>query len=147
MFEIKRMTIEDYEKIYSFWISIDGVGLNSLDDSKNGIEKYLLRNPKTCFIAKINREIVGTIMCGNDGRRGYIHHTAVSNSMRRVGIGKKLVDAAITGLIEEGINKVALVVFQHNKTGNMFWDSIGFYRRKDLVYRDKIITVKEMIYN
>jgi N-acetylglutamate synthase len=141
---ITTMTIHDYEGIYSLWIHTPGMGLNTLDDSKEGIERYLSRNPTTCFVAKENNEIIGVILSGHDGRRGFIHHTAVAVSERNRGIGKVLVDKALKALQEEGINKVALVVFNRNQIGNVFWEKIGFGKRADLVYRNKIIAEKEM---
>lgn len=137
------MTIEDYKNIYELWLSCVGMGLNNLDDSKEGIDKFLKRNPDTCFVAIENNEIVGVIMAGNDGRRGFIYHTAVSPNFRHQGIGSKLVDTAMDALKANGINKVALVVFDRNKDANLFWENMGFTERKDLVYRNKAI--KELV--
>ena len=134
------MTIKDYEKVYMLWLSCAGMGLNTLDDSKEGIDKFLKRNPDTCFVAEDSENIVGVIMAGNDGRRGYIYHTAVDPVHRNQGIGTKLVDAVMDALKKNGIHKVALVIFDRNKDGNGFWDSIGFCARDDLVYRNKAIT-------
>ena len=50
--KIRKMVIEDYEKVYQLWMSCAGMGLNNLDDSKEGIEKFLRRNPDTCFVAE-----------------------------------------------------------------------------------------------
>lgn len=140
---IRKMVIDDYEEIYNLWISCSGMGLNNLDDSKNGIEKFLNRNPDTCFAALIDGKIVGTILVGNDGRRGYIYHTAVNPKYQRQGIGAGLVKASLNALKEQGINRVALVVFERNKSGNAFWESMGFSVRDDLVYRNK--TINEFI--
>ena len=85
------MKIEDYEKVYDLWIHTEGMGLNTTDDSREGIAKYLLRNPNTCFVAEENGELVGVIMSGHDGRRGFIYHTTVKAEYRNRGIGKKLV--------------------------------------------------------
>ena len=137
------MTIEDYEKVYHLWLSCEGMGLNNLDDSKDGIARYLDRNPETCFIAEEDNEVVGVILAGNDGRRGYIYHTAVNPSLRNQGIGTALVQAAMEALHSLGINKVALVVFSKNEDGNTFWEKTGFTTRDDLIYRNKTIT--EMI--
>ena len=136
---IRKMNIEDYEKVYDLWIHTKGMGLNTTDDSREGIDKYLHRNPNTCFVAEDNGEIVGVIMSGHDGRRGFIHHTAVKTEYREKGIGKKLVDSALTALEAEGIHKAALVAFEKNITGNLFWEKIGFTVRDDLVYRNKNI--------
>lgn len=137
--KIRLMTIADYEQVYSLWINTLGMGLNNLDDSKEGIEKYLKRNPNTCFVAEDEGNIIGVILSGHDGRRGFIHHTTVLQSYRNQGIGQKLVDAAIGALDREGINKVALVAFERNELGNTFWEHVGFERRTDLVYRNKNI--------
>lgn len=136
---IRIMKIEDYEKVYDLWIHTEGMGLNTTDDSREGIAKYLLRNPNTCFVAEDNGKIVGVIMSGHDGRRGFIHHTTVKNEYRKQGIGKKLVDSALAALEAEGIHKVALVAFGKNVSGNIFWEKVGFVVRDDLIYRNKSI--------
>ena len=140
---IRVMTIADYDKVYALWLSCKGMGLNNLDDSREGIERFLKRNPDTCFVAEDGGEVVGVIIAGNDGRRGYIYHTAVSTDHRRKGIAKALVNAALNALHDLGINKTALVVFERNADGNAFWESMGFTSRGDLVYRNKALT--EMI--
>jgi len=112
------------------------MGMRSLDDSLEGITKFLARNPHTCFVAELDHEIAGVILCGHDGRRGYIYHTAVKLDCRKRGIGKALVNAALEALRKERINKVALVVFAANRSGNAFWQHIGFETRDDLVYRN-----------
>ncbi len=140
---VRKMTIDDYENIYALWLSCAGMGLNNLDDSKEGIEKFLARNPDTCFVAEENDKIIGAIMVGNDGRRAYIYHTSVHPDFRRRGIAAKLVDTVLAELETLGINKVALVVFERNELGNKFWESMGFTVRDDLTYRNK--SIKEMI--
>ena len=140
---IRLMTIEDYEQVYQLWLSCSGMGLNNLDDSKDGIAKYLDRNPDTCFVAEKSDEIIGVIISGHDGRRGFIYHTAVNPEYRNQGIAKMLVEAAMDALKANGINKVALVVFDRDKDGNAFWEKVGFTVREDLVYRNK--TISELI--
>ena len=142
---IRTMNIKDYEKVYDLWIHTKGMGLNTTDDSREGIDKYLHRNPNTCFVAEDNDEIVGVIMSGHDGRRGFIHHTTVKAEYRGKGIGKKLVDSALAALEAEGIHKAALVAFEKNILGNIFWEKIGFTVRDDLVYRNKNIHELERI--
>lgn len=137
--KIRLMTIKDYEQVYDLWMNTPGMGLNDLDDSKAGIEKYLKRNPSTCFIAEDDGKIVGVILSGHDGRRGFIYHTTVLEAYRKRGIGKKLVDAVMNALDQEGIHKVALVAFERNEQGNAFWEQLGFQTRTDLVYRNKNI--------
>lgn len=135
--QIREMTIADYEDAYRLWQATPGMGLRSLDDSRDGISRYLDRNPKTCFVAVNDDTIVGTILCGHDGRRGFIYHTAVASDFQRNGIGSALVDAALGALKGLGIHKVALVTFRSNEAGNRFWAAKGFGDRTDLVYRDK----------
>lgn len=137
------MLVKDYDEIYALWMSCEGMGLNNLDDSRDGIDKFIKRNPDTCFVAEIGNKIVGVIIVGNDGRRGYIYHTAVNPQYRKQGIGFQLVDTAMQALKQCGINKVALVVFDRNENGNAFWQKLGFTVREDLIYRNKAIN--EMI--
>lgn len=140
---IRKMIIEDYDEVYALWMSCAGMGLNNLDDSKDGIDKFIKRNPDTCFIAESENKLVGVIMAGNDGRRGYIYHTAVNPQYRKQGIASQLVNTVVQALKQCGINKVALVVFGGNQQGNDFWENLGFKVREDLVYRNRTIT--EMI--
>ena len=139
MIRYRVMTIDDYESVYDLWVHTPGIGLNSTDDSREGIDQYLRRNPTTSFVALEDEKIIGAIMAGHDGRRGFIYHTAVSVSHRKQGIGKCLTAHAMAALEEEGIHKVALDAFKENDMGNAFWENIGFYDRKDLVYRNKAI--------
>ena len=134
------MTIEDYEKVYDLWMSCKNMGFNNIDDSREGIDKYLKRNPSTCFVAVKNDEVIGVILSGHDGRRGFIHHMAVSEECRRQGIASSLLENALSALKAEGINKVALLVFNYNKAGNSFWESRGFTVRNDVTYRNKALT-------
>lgn len=138
--KIRVMNISDYEQVYKLWMSCSGMGLNNLDDSKEGIERFLNRNPETCFVAETEQKIIGVIIVGNDGRRGYIYHTAVDPDYRNQGIATKLVNEVMKALKSLNINKVALVVFTKNSDGNAFWEKIGFTSREDLVYRNKAIT-------
>ncbi|MFT4008016.1 MAG: GNAT family N-acetyltransferase [Lacrimispora sp.] len=133
----RKMTIDDYDGIYDLWLHTQGMGLNDLDDSKEGIRKFLKRNPETCFVAEDGGVIVGVLIGGHDGRRGYIYHTAVALSHRKQGIGNELVRLAMKALEQEGINKAALVVFERNELGNAFWEKQGFDVRNDLIYRNK----------
>lgn len=137
---IRTMLVSDYEAVYDLWMSCAGMGLNDLDDSKEGITQFLQRNPETCFVAEVNNKIVGSILAGNDGRRGYIYHTAVHPEYRRQHIGSQLITTAMNALKRLEIHKVALVVFAKNKSGNNFWENEGFSVRDDLVYRNKALT-------
>ena len=120
---IRLMTIDDYEKVYALWMSCKNMGFNNLDDSREGIDKYLKRNPTSCFVAVKGEDVVGVVLSGHDGRRGFIHHMA-----------------ALSALEAEGINKVALLVFNHNDAGNAFWEKQGFTVRDDVTYRNRVLT-------
>ena len=137
---IRLMTIDDYEKVYALWMSCKNMGFNNLDDSREGIDKYLKRNPTSCFVAVKGEDVVGVVLSGHDGRRGFIHHMAVMEEYRRQGIASNLLDHALAALESEGINKVALLVFNYNEEGNAFWESRGFTVRGDLIYRNKTLT-------
>ena len=135
------MTVNDYEAVYNLWMSCKNMGFNDKDDSYDGIKKLLNRNPNTCFVALCDNIIVGVILATNDGRRGFIHHMAVHDDYRRLGIAATLLQMALKALKdEEGINKVALVCFKYNEAGNAFWESQGFTVRTDLNYRNKALT-------
>ena len=136
----RMMTIDDYDKVYNLWMSCRNMGFNNLDDSKEGIDKYLKRNPTTCFVAVNGEDVIGVILSGHDGRRGFIHHMAVSEKYRHRGIASNLLDHALAALEAEGINKIALLVFNYNEAGNAFWESRGFTARDDLTYRNKALT-------
>lgn len=137
--EIRVMTIDDYEKVYELWSNTSGMGLRSIDDSKNGIYKFLLRNPTSNFVAIVNDKIVGVILCGQDGRRGYIYHTVVKSNYRGQGIGKALIESVFCALEQDGITRAGLIVLGTNEIGNSFWQSQGWEIRSELNYYCKAI--------
>jgi len=143
--KIRTMTINDYEQVYELWTSTPNMGLNNLDDSKEGIAKYLNRNPSTCFVAETDSCIIGVILSGHDGRRGYIYHMAVAQGHQRKGIGEALLNEVMSAFKKIDIHKVALVVFEKNEKGNAFWEKQGFIARSDLVYRNKSLVDLERI--
>ncbi len=136
---IRLMEPNDYDSVHALWESTPGMGLNSIDDTRSGIEKFLVRNPSTCFVAEEDGRIIGSIIAGNDGRRGSIYHTAVRTDRQRQGIGRSLVEHAMAALEREGISKVFLVVFARNSRGNAFWEKQGFTERHDIIYRNREI--------
>ena len=143
---IRPMSIADYDQLRALWLSTPGMGLNNLDDSREGIDRFIARNPSTSFVATENNfDVIGAIMCGHDGRRGYIYHTCVRTDRQGEGIGRALVEAALDALKAEGIHKVALVVFDRNEKGNTFWEKLGFTTREDLTYRNRTLTEMERI--
>ena len=140
---IKRMTISDYESIFELWKSTPDLGLRRWDDSKEGIHCFLKRNPNTSFVAYEDGRIVGTILSGHDGRRGYIYHTVVLGEYRRKGIASNLVKMAVEALKEEGITRVCLNIKETNEQGKSFWISKGWERKEFLGFYSKGITDKE----
>lgn len=137
---IREMIEADYDQVYQLWLSCAGMGLNDLDDSKEGIARFLQRNPQTCLVAVENQTIIGAILAGSDGRRAYIYHTAVHPNYRRRGIARQLVETVLTVLDDLKIHKVTLVVFKRNAEGNQFWEKLGFSVREDLIYRNQART-------
>lgn len=133
---IRTMTIDDYQEVHDLWMSIKGFGIRSVDDSRGGVEIFLKRNPTTSVVAIEDGKIVGSILCGHDGRRGCFYHVCVADGYRRRGIGKAMAVHAMNALKEEHINKVSLIAFTKNDIGNAFWNSIGWTKREDLNYYD-----------
>lgn len=139
---VRNMSRKDYDGVYELWSSCAGVGLHEIDDSESGIAKFLSRNPETCFVALQDGKVIGAILAGHDGRRGYIYHLAVAEQHRGKGIGRELVSCVAQGLEHLGIQKAALVVFANNQDGNQFWEKVGFMSREDLTYRNSILPIK-----
>lgn len=135
-FQIRQMTEADYEKVYELWMTIKGLGMRSMDDSKEGVTRFIRRNPTTSMVATDGERIVGAILCGHDGRRGCFYHVCVHNDYRMHGIGKSMAVACMKELQKEQINKVCLVAFKSNEVGNRFWKSVGWTFREDLNYYD-----------
>lgn len=133
---VRVMKIEDYDQVYTLWSKIKGFGIRSIDDSREGIERFLKRNPTTSVVAEEDGKIVGAILCGHDGRRGCFYHVCVDEEYRMRGIGKSMVVFAMEALKEEKINKVSLIAFTKNDIGNAFWKEIGWTKREDLNYYD-----------
>ena len=136
---IREMTIDDYEEVYHLWKQIKGFGIRSIDDSREGVERFLMRNPTTSVVAEKDGKIVGSILCGHDGRRGCLYHVCVDEAYRRHGIGKAMVVRTMEALKAEKINKVCLIAFTKNDIGNAFWNTIGWTEREDLNYYDFVL--------
>ena len=142
---IRVMTPDDYDRVYALWMSCKNMGFNDVDDSREGIGRYLRRNPTTCFVAEIDGALAGVILAGHDGRRGFVHHMAVGVDYRRQGVGAALVERALSALRAEDISKVALLVFRYNEAGNAFWEKMGFALREDLNYRNRALVALKRI--
>ena len=141
---IRIMTMKDYNEVYALWKKIRGFGIRSIDDSREGVERFLKRNPTTSVVAVEDDRIVGSILCGHDGRRGCFYHVCVDAEYRRQGIGKSMVVASMEALKEEHINKVCLIAFTRNDVGNAFWNTIGWTKRLDLNYYDFVLNEKNI---
>lgn len=129
--EIRAFAPDDYDAARQLWDSIEGVGISD-SDSRAGIELFLQRNPGLSFVAIEGRRVVGTILAGHDGRRGYIHHLAVHPQYRNRGLGRGLMSAGLVRLKALGIQKCHLLVFRENKSGQEFWGAVGAQARPEL---------------
>ena len=136
---IRTMTIDDYDGVYALWMTIKGCAIRSIDDSRVGVERFLKRNPTTSVVAIEDGKVVGSILCGHDGRRGCLYHVCVHRDYRMRGIGKAMVVFAMNALKEEQISKVSLIAFTQNDIGNAFWNRIGWTQRLDLNYYDFVL--------
>ena len=128
---IQEMKIQDYEKVIKLWTSVEGVAVSDADE-KGKINLFLNRNSGLSFVAKRDDKVIGAILCGHDGRRGYLHHLAVDPLYRGNEIGRTLVENCLIKLKEEGIGKCHLFVFANNQQGMSFWGHIGFHKRDDI---------------
>ncbi len=133
---IRAMTMEDYPAVHELWMTISGFGIRSIDDSEEGIRRFLRRNPTTSAVAIEDGKVVGAILCGHDGRRACLYHVCVDRDYRRHGIGKQMVDFCCKALQEEKISKVCLNAFVTNEGGNAFWKRMGWTLRDDMNYYD-----------
>ena len=138
-YTIRTVTIEDYDAIFELWNSTEQSrrALNPVDDSREGIGRYLKRNPNTCFAAVSEGKIIGVILSGHDGRRGIIHHLCIHPGCRRQGIAGCLVSRAEAALQKEGIQKIFGLVFKDNDPANAFWEDQRYSVRTNLNYRNK----------
>lgn len=136
---LRKMSMADYDKVFALWNACEEMELNDADDSPEGISRFLDRNPDTCFVAEESGRILGVLLAGCDGRRGYIYHAAVLHEARGKGVGSALVDAALDKLKEMGISKAGLLTFADNVEGSWFWKVRGFAPREDLLYHSNVI--------
>lgn len=128
---IREMTIADYEDARRLWETTEGIGLSGAD-SPEGIATYLERNPGLSLVAQHAGSMIGTVLCGHDGRRGYLHHLAVVPEYRGQGLGGRLVGTCLAKLAALGIDKCHVWVYARNQAGQEFWQRIGWRERDDL---------------
>ncbi len=130
--EYRELNLTDYGAILDLWKNTEGVGLRD-SDSFEGIAKYLKRNPGLSFVAVKDEKVIGTIMSGHDGKRGYIQHLAVHHDYRKMGVATKLIDLALVALSADGILKSHIHIFANNFEGKKYWSNRGWLERKDVV--------------
>lgn len=145
--KITEMKIKDYREVFTLWRSLEGIGLFKHSDSRKGIANYLRRNKRMSFVARSTGKLVGVILCGHDGRRGYIYHLAVMEEYRKEGIGGKLVKKAIKKLEGAGINRCHLFVFGDNKDGQAFWERLGWVELDGFKFMSREIGEKDKMVN
>ena len=144
MFTVRSMQIEDYDQVYALWMTIHGFSIRTIDDSREGVERFLKRNPGISVVAEMDGRVVGAILCGHDGRRGCLYHVCVHEAYRMHGIGRAMVVHCMNALQQEGINKVSLIACTKNDIGNAFWKQIGWTKREDLNYYDFVLNQKNI---
>ena len=132
------MTRADYDEVIALWRICEGIGLSAADE-RDAIGAYLTRNPGMGFVAVAGGQIVGAVLAGHDGRRGYLHHLAVTPTWRHRGIGRALVDASLDRLKAAGLQKCNLLLYARNKAGRAFWEKHGWAAREDLVLVQKTL--------
>lgn len=128
---IADLTLADYDEVIDLWRSTEGIGLSSADTYER-IADYLVRNPGLSFIVRSGGALIGAVLCGHDGRRGYLHHLAVRAEWRKQGVGRMLIEGCMDGLRKAGIEKCHLFVFAENEAGKSFWRGAGWKERIDL---------------
>ena len=141
--EIRPMTAADYDGVRALWLTIRGFGIRALDDSREDVERFIERNPTTSVVALAGERIVGSILCGSDGRQGALYHVCVAEGSRRRRIGTNMVGYCMQRLREMGINKVALIAFARNDVGNAFWRQIG-WKRSDVNYYEFVLNERNI---
>jgi putative acetyltransferase len=131
------MNITDYEETYALWLNTEGVGLNEAD-TREAIALFLKRNPGMSFVARdAAGKLIGAVLGGHDGRRGYLHHLAVLKAQRGQGVGKQLVESCLAAFKADGINRCNIFVYSHNEEGQSFWKHFDWLPRTELLVMQK----------
>ena len=142
-YRIEPMSIADFNAAARLWQLTEGVGLDK-SDRRPEVERYLARNPGLSYVARSGSELVGALLCGHDGRRGYLYHLAVASEHRRKGLGQKLVSASVAELRRIGIHKCNLFLFSDNANGELFWKKNGWVRRDGLRLMQKALVPSKL---
>jgi putative acetyltransferase len=131
-YRFQPMEKGDLAEAIQFWQGMEGIGLSE-SDSYSALSFYLQRNPGLSWVARNrDRDLIGAVLCGHDGRRGSLHHLAVALDWRRKGIGRALVERCLSSLRELKILKCNVFLFSNNPEGEAFWRGMGWKRREDL---------------
>ena len=141
--QILPMTEQDYDAVRALWLTIRGFGIRALDDSREDVVRFIRRNPTTSVVAVTDGKIIGSILCGSDGRQGALYHVCVAKEYRRRGIGTQMVGYCMRQLKDMGINKVGLIAFTSNEAGNAFWKQIG-WKKSDVNYYEFTLNEKNI---
>lgn len=144
-YQVRPMIIEDYDQVYELWTKIHGFAMRSIDDSFEGVKRFMNRNPGLSVVAEVDDKIVGSILVGHDGRHGCFYHVCVEEECRHQGIGKEMATVAMRALHDEGINKVQLVAFTSNQVGNQFWHAEGWNEREDYNTYDFVLNEENIV--
>lgn len=128
---IAEMTLGDYDEVLALWRTSEGIGLSEAD-SREGMAGFLSHNPGLSLVARDGKALAGAVLCGHDGRRGYLHHLAVMAGSRGRGIGRALVGECLARLKQHDIHRCHLFVFRDNRDALDFWEKIGWSIRTDL---------------
>jgi len=129
--EIDEFTMDDYDDACALWRAMREVELDDAD-TREKMAEYLQRNPAMSFVARHGDTMVGAVLCGHDGRRGYLHHLAVLPEYRNRGIGTRLVNACLAALGSHGIERCNIFIFSHNEPGKSYWTRTGWSRSPDV---------------
>ncbi|MCR8630562.1 GNAT family N-acetyltransferase [Paenibacillus radicis (ex Xue et al. 2023)] len=135
--QIFPMRIEDYDKIAHFWSKIFGNTISLEFDSRERISAYLKRNPEFSTVAKKGNDIIGTVLCGHDGRSGSLYHVAVSEEYRHKGIANEMVQQSLSLLKQEGFGHAMLFAYLENTTAIQYWKKNGWEALPDVLYHYK----------
>jgi N-acetylglutamate synthase len=141
--KVSEMSSKNYDEVYALWQGVEGIGLFNNSDSKQGISSYLRRNRGFSFVARDAGKVVGAVLCGHDGRRGYLYHLAVAQTYRKKGIGKALVKRAIKKLESVDINRCHLFIFDDNTGAQKFWEKLGWRELKKFKFMSRAIGRKD----
>lgn len=136
---IHEMSVNHVDAALDLWQHIQGMGLSSADEPQ-ALARFLQQNPGLSYIAEDDGRLVGTCLCGSDGRRGYLYHLAVTPEWRRQKLGSQLVDRVFAALRQQEIHKCHIMVYGTNETGLKFWQQDGWVRRPEIVLMSKDVT-------